>query len=261
MLFIAFGSVVHFQLVLLAFVFAIGVLVGLELPLLMRLLEGQVAFKDLVSRVLTFDYIGALAAALMFPLVLVPKLGLVRSVARHGRRERRRRAVGHVAARADGSARRVDRRARARDRSCSSAMLVALGVRRSLHDAGPRTRCTPIRSCSPRPRRTSGSSSRAAAPGFQLFLNGNLQFSSADEYRYHEALVHPGDGRRPTRRRSSVLILGGGDGLALREVLAHPVGRARHARRSRSGDDRRSRQASRRSPSSTATRSAITASP
>jgi spermidine synthase len=57
--------------------------------------------------------------------------------------------------------------------------------------------------------------------GFQLFLNGNLQFSSADEYRYHEALVHPAmiaaDG--PPRR---VLILGGGDGLALREVLAHP---------------------------------------
>src|SRR6185503_11931291 len=26
---------------------------------------------------------------------------------------------------------------------------------------------------------------------FQLFLNGNLQFSSGDEYRYHEALVHP----------------------------------------------------------------------
>src|SRR6185312_10657724 len=52
---------------------------GLELPLLMRLLEGQVEFKDIVSRVLTFDYIGALAAALMFPLVLVPQLGLVRS--------------------------------------------------------------------------------------------------------------------------------------------------------------------------------------
>src|SRR6476659_9479673 len=78
-LFLSFGSVVHFQVVLLAFVAAIGVLVGLELPLLMRLLEGQVAFKDLVSRVLTFDYIGALAAAVIFPLVLVLKLGLVRS--------------------------------------------------------------------------------------------------------------------------------------------------------------------------------------
>ena len=50
-----------FQLVLFGIVFAIGTLVGLELPLLMRILEGQLEFKDLVSRVLTFDYIGALA--------------------------------------------------------------------------------------------------------------------------------------------------------------------------------------------------------
>jgi spermidine synthase len=57
--------------------------------------------------------------------------------------------------------------------------------------------------------------------GFQLFLNGNLQFASADEYRYHEALVHPAmmAADAPPRR---ALILGGGDGLALREVLAHP---------------------------------------
>src|SRR6185436_13171569 len=61
--------------------------------------------------------------------------------------------------------------------------------------------------------------------GFQLFLNGNLQFSSADEYRYHEALVHPvmalaSEGGREVRR---VLVLGGGDGLALREILKYPT--------------------------------------
>src|SRR5262249_3222361 len=49
--------------------------------------------------------------------------------------------------------------------------------------------------------------------------NAHLQFSSADEYRYHEALAHPAllAAGRPRR----VLILGGGDGLALREVLRH----------------------------------------
>ena len=54
----------------------------------------------------------------------------------------------------------------------------------------------------------------------RLFLNSNLQFSSRDEYRYHEALVHPGLAALPEARR--VLILGGGDGLALREVLRYP---------------------------------------
>jgi spermidine synthase len=56
--------------------------------------------------------------------------------------------------------------------------------------------------------------------GFQLFLNGNLQFSSADEYRYHEALVHPAMMLAQEARR--VLVLGGGDGLAVREILKHP---------------------------------------
>ena len=56
--------------------------------------------------------------------------------------------------------------------------------------------------------------------GFQLFLNGNLQFSSTDEYRYHEALVHPAMLLANTPRR--VLVLGGGDGLALREILKYP---------------------------------------
>jgi spermidine synthase len=55
-------------------------------------------------------------------------------------------------------------------------------------------------------------------PDVRLFLNGDLQFSSIDEYRYHEALVHPAMAG-PHRR---VLVLGGGDGLALREVLRYP---------------------------------------
>jgi len=54
----------------------------------------------------------------------------------------------------------------------------------------------------------------------RLFLNNNLQFSSHDEYRYHEALVHPGLASLPAARR--VLVLGGGDGLAVREILKYP---------------------------------------
>jgi spermidine synthase len=56
------------------------------------------------------------------------------------------------------------------------------------------------------------------AADLRLFLNGDLQFSSTDEYRYHEALVHPA--MAGSRRR--VLVLGGGDGLAAREVLRYP---------------------------------------
>jgi spermidine synthase len=54
----------------------------------------------------------------------------------------------------------------------------------------------------------------------RLYINGNLQFSSRDEYRYHEALVHPALASLPWARH--VLVLGGGDGLALREILRYP---------------------------------------
>ncbi len=79
LLFLSAARLSYFPLILYGLVFAIGALVGLELPLLMRILKDNLNFKDLVSRVLTFDYIGALVASLMFPLFLVPRLGLVRT--------------------------------------------------------------------------------------------------------------------------------------------------------------------------------------
>lgn len=216
-LFLSFGSVVHFQFVLLGFVAAIGVLVGLELPLLMRLLEGQLSFKDLVSRVLTFDYIGALAAALMFPLVLVPKLGLVRSSLVMG--------CANAGIALWGTwllAPRLGKRivgVRVRAVIVLAVMIVGLiEADRFTSWAEDEMYADPIVFTETTPyQRIVVSRGRA---GFQLFLNGNLQFSSADEYRYHEALVHPALAAADTPPRD-VLILGGGDGLALREVLEH----------------------------------------
>jgi len=53
---------------------------------------------------------------------------------------------------------------------------------------------------------------------FRLYLDGSLQFSSFDEYRYHEMLVFPAlcMSEKPVHE---VMVLGGGDGLAVREVL------------------------------------------
>ena len=79
LLFLLFTFTDAFRFSLYSLVLLIGTLVGLEIPLLLRILKDQVRFKDLVSQVLTFDYIGALAASLLFPVLLVPKLGLVRT--------------------------------------------------------------------------------------------------------------------------------------------------------------------------------------
>ncbi|MEO1339224.1 MAG: polyamine aminopropyltransferase, partial [Myxococcota bacterium] len=77
-LFLAFAKVAWFSVLLYGLVFVIGALVGLEIPLLMRILQDQYDLKDLVARVLTVDYLGALVASLAFPLFVVPRLGLVR---------------------------------------------------------------------------------------------------------------------------------------------------------------------------------------
>jgi spermidine synthase len=215
-LFLAFASVSHFQLLLLAFVFAIGVLVGLEIPLLMRLLEGQLEFKDLVSRVLTFDYIGALVAALLFPLLLVPKLGLVRTSLMMGMINGAVALWGSYLL-APYLRRVTGQRVR--------AIVVILGLGVGVWQADALTsRAEESMYADPIVYSTTSPYQRVVVTrgksGFQLFLNGNLQFSSADEYRYHEALVHPAmlAADAPPRR---VLILGGGDGLALREVLSY----------------------------------------
>src|ERR1700682_3323114 len=60
-------------------VILVATLVGLEIPLLMRILKERFQFKELVAHVLTFDYLGSLGASLLFPILLVPKLGMVRS--------------------------------------------------------------------------------------------------------------------------------------------------------------------------------------
>src|SRR5258708_23494672 len=79
LLFLAFAYTDAFRFILYVVVILLGTLVGLQLPLLMRILKERFEFRDLVSHVLTFDYLGALGASLLFPILLVPKLGLVRS--------------------------------------------------------------------------------------------------------------------------------------------------------------------------------------
>ena len=217
LLFLTFAQLSYFSIVLYGVVFIIGVLVGLEIPLLMRILKDDLDFKDLVSRVLAFDYIGALVASLLFPIFLVPRLGLNRTSLLFGMLNA---AVGLWGTwlllpllKRNVTLMRVK----------GAVILVLLAIAFIKAD-----RLTTLAEdalfadniiyakSSPYQRIvvTKGKL------GYSLFLNGNLQFNSFDEYRYHEALVHPAFAAfqgEPKR----VLVLGGGDGLALREVVKY----------------------------------------
>lgn len=216
LLFVAFAYTDSFRLLLYIIVLVVGILVGLEVPLLMRLLKERHEFKDVVSNVLTFDYLGALGASLLFPLVLVPKLGLVRAPMLFGIINILVALWTTVLLRASLGRRRIWQTA------CVVALLL-LGAgmvwANRIQDIAEGnlyaddivlTRTTPYQRIV----------LTAWRDDLRLFLNSNLQFSSRDEYRYHEALVHPGLSALAGVKR--VLILGGGDGLALREVLKYP---------------------------------------
>ena len=215
-LFLAFAYTHAFRLILYLLVLVVGILVGLEIPLLMRILKHRFQFRDLVAHVLTFDYLGALGASLLFPFLVVPKLGLVRGALLFGMvnagvalwstwlfREQLPRYNGLraasllVLAALTGGLFSADYIMAAADDNLYSDEIIL--SRQTHYQRIVLTRWK---------------------DDVRLYLSSHLQFASGDEYRYHEGLVHPVLAAAPSARR--VLILGGGDGLAAREVLKYP---------------------------------------
>ncbi|MGE5570630.1 MAG: polyamine aminopropyltransferase [Rhodospirillales bacterium] len=210
----AYGAAFRFQLYTLVIV--IGILVGLEIPLLMRILKDRFVFRDLVAHVLTFDYLGALGASLLFPLVLVPRLGLIRAAMLFG-------IVNAVVA-LWSTYLFANQLARAAGlRLASFAVIAALGCGMAFANritVAAESNIYADEVIFARDSKYQRIVLTKWKDDLRLFLNSHLQFSSRDEYRYHEALVHPGLAAVPDAQR--VLVLGGGDGLAVREVLKYP---------------------------------------
>jgi len=215
-LFLAFAYSEGFRLILYSLVLLIGTLVGLEIPLLMRILRDRIQFRELVSNVLTFDYLGALGASILFPIILVPRLGLIRSALLFGLLN------AAVALWSTWLFRdQIASPGRVRAQCILVIALLCLGVAGAerISDLAEQNLYADeiILARSTRYQRIVITRWK---DDLRLFLNSHLQFSSRDEYRYHEALVHPGLAALDAARR--VLVLGGGDGLAVREILRYP---------------------------------------
>ncbi len=205
-----------FRLTLYIIVALLGILVGMEIPLVMRILKRDLAFKDVVSQVLTFDYLGALLVSLLFPLLLAPQLGLIRTgllfgilnvgVALWATWLFRAQLPGVVALRSQAFL----ALALLLGGFAGANQLTELAEQHLYADQVIYSKSTPYQRIV----------ITRWKDDLRLFLNNNLQFSSHDEYRYHEALIHPALATLPQARR--VLVLGGGDGLAVREILKYP---------------------------------------
>jgi spermidine synthase len=215
-LFLSFEHISGFHIILYSLIILTGTLVGLEIPLLMRILKDEFDFSELVSKVFTFDYIGALFASLLFPLLMVPYLGLIKTSYLFGLMNvivaiilcfTFEQAITHL------------RFLKSQAILCAIGLLVGFVYAEEIQSYSETITFGEniIFSQSSPYQRIILTSNKGTT---KLYLNNNLQFSSADEYRYHEALVHPGLSR--IKNAENVLILGGGDGLAVREVLKYP---------------------------------------
>ncbi|MET9609918.1 polyamine aminopropyltransferase [Streptomyces sp. NPDC006512] len=207
---------------LVAFSFGIGVLIGAEIPLLMVLIQ-RIRRQDAggaVADLFAADYVGALAGGLAFPFLLLPMLGQLTGVM----------LTGTVNALAGGGLvlwlfhRDLSPRCRWLLIAANAAVLVVLGSATLLADDFERVARRAVYGGEVRVAvQTEVQELVLTGPptgsprSLDLYLDGRLRVSGYDEYRYHEALVHPA----MTGPHARVLILGGGDGLAAREVLRY----------------------------------------
>lgn len=218
LLFMAFPFArVLYELVMYSLILIIGALVGMEIPILTALLSQRASTKDSIANVLSLDYVGALIGSVAFPLLLLPSLGLIQSSF----------AVGLINTFVAIVNVYVFRHYLSRYKTilwlCIAMLVFLTGsvfygsyitrfAEKHLYfdqviysNQTPYQKLVMTRSVTTREQR--------------LYIDGHIQFSSRDEYRYHEHLVHPV--LSLPGPRAKVLILGGGDGLAAREVLKY----------------------------------------
>ncbi len=206
-----------YNFVMYSLILIIGALVGMEIPILTTILSHQKSTRDSIANVMSLDYIGALIGSVSFPLLLLPQLGLIRSSFAIGLANIFTALVNLYFFR--NHLKHIKGLTMA-----SLAILIGLIV---FIFAG--TRLTSFAEShlyfdqviyqkqTPYQKLTITRSN--ANRELRLYIDGHIQFSSRDEYRYHEALVHPV--MSIPGKKENVLVLGGGDGLAVRELLKY----------------------------------------
>ncbi|MEV6163438.1 polyamine aminopropyltransferase [Streptomyces sp. NPDC052052] len=219
-LYASFAWVGESRYALVGFSLAIGVLIGAEIPLLMTLIQ-RVDRQDAggtVADLFAADYVGALVGGLAFPFLLLPVLGQLTGAL----------CTGAVNAAAGGALvlwvfrRDLSPRSRWLLITVNLAVIAVLALATALVDDFERAARRAVYGDGVRVAVQTGVQeivlTGAGRSSLDLYLDGRLRASARDEYRYHEALVHPA----MNGARARVLVLGGGDGLAAREVLRYP---------------------------------------
>ena len=205
-----YSIVMYYQIIF------IGILVGLEIPLLTRIMEEHRSDLSItLSSIFSFDYIGGLFGSILFPLLLLPHLGYFTTSFLVG-------SLNIFAAIIIiyNYKNHLNYYNKFKVLAIISLIFMIIGsifsesLSKTIEDKMYRDKI--IFSKQTQYQRIVMTKFK---DDVRLFLDGNIQFSSIDEYRYHEALVHIP--MSTSKNIENVLILGGGDGLAAREVLKY----------------------------------------
>jgi len=208
----------HYVLVQYFFISSIGLIIGFEIPLITRINESYIQELKLnIGAVLKMDYIGALAGSLAWIFILPKFFSITESAF----------VLGILNVFVGGFTLLFFKRLINYKLPILASFIVVLiavvsGLFLAKHwtsyseqflyrDRIVFSETTPYQHIV---------LTESRSEDISCYINGHLQFNSWDEHIYHENLVHPAFLIAP--RHKNILILGGGDGLALREVLKYP---------------------------------------
>ncbi|MEQ8186883.1 MAG: polyamine aminopropyltransferase [Candidatus Eremiobacterota bacterium] len=214
-LFFAFAWTEIYSFFMYGLLIIVGSLIGIEIPVITRIIQEYGTLKVTLARVLSLDYLGALAASIGFPLLFLPHFGLMESAFFFGLLN-----IAVTAANIIFFYKKLLWRKTLVIWTAISGILLLTGLisafkiisfaESAIYEEDI------IYAVQTKYQRIILTKWKEEV---NLFLDGNLQFCSIDEYRYHETLVHPAMTLAPSR--GNILVLGGGDGLALREILKY----------------------------------------
>ena len=215
LLYATFSLTENYYLFAFSLIMVLGAGIGLEIPLLTRIVRPFNSLREAVSQVLSFDYFGALLASLAFPLLLLPYLGTMRTALVVGLLNLSVAVLNLTMFR--------DQLPKFRQQMAitltgMAALVIAFAYSFNLISFFESYNYDDQIVLSEQSQYQRIVMTRWH-DDYRLYLDGRLQFSTMDEYRYHEPLVH-----LPlllAGQPKQVLILGGGDGLAAREILKY----------------------------------------
>jgi len=206
-----------FSFASLFFIFCVGVLAGFELPLYIRILSEKEILKDAIGTAFFWDYIGALVISVSLPIFFFSNFGLIKTSFLLG-------LINLVAAIMLFACSNIKNK-----KSIFflgfifvfiiniSGFLLADDIEIFLEKKQFGGRDVIYHASSPYQRLAFVEDKDKK---ISFYINGQRQFESGEwDAVYHESFIHPA--MSIAKERSDILVLGGGDGLALREILKY----------------------------------------